>query len=976
MSHSVPSLPSTFASQVLFSTYYLALVDDYDPVKSGMTAFETAEMNAALALVPRSGTTKLFAVNSGNWNTAGNWYPSGVPGANAKVCIPEGCACTYNKSDSSTKLFTLRVDGTLKGDISMSTAMLFDTMVITQLGNFIDGTRTAPVPQTYTHEWIIATSNGLVDVSWDTFFQSRGVISLGHTDLWGAPKTEFLEVATRTAPDTGATSLALAFAPTNWIVGDEIVIGATRYDGASWNGFTTVYGPLQNEKRTLTSSSGVNLGWSGGLTYSHVAPPTSLGNPLVPRAFVANLTRNIVFRPDDANSPIHHRGHTMQMHNPAGWSARNVEFRNLGRTAKHGGYQSRIVSSNAGALANAALPLSGSAFWNGSAISFGPTFLIRMTFTATGSGAITITGTDEDGNSQVETVNYASGFSSEIRNTKYFLTITEIKFSTAFASTLPRIEIEARARQMNENGVRDLQTGSAVYTTIKNTVNLQGRYPFHWHKMGVLGAILLDPPVLDGCSIHRSPGWGVSQHQTHGIIKNCVTYDCRGAGFVGEDGNETGMWQDDISIHCIGIDDGPNKDAYDLINKDPARVGLGFGYTGRMIHVSGCIGIGMPLAHAFNARLSPISVLPAQLDQPTSVRGLTAVSTEEIPLGHFSDNQGIACYGGHDVIKAGPEQQYDLRTPIKRFKSWSCGTGINITYTSHYSMIDCVSLVGYVDGGLYPYFTAQALYVNSSDQAFVNSILDGAAYGIDLHHTATNAPFTTDPLNGRFVVNPTFLNCTNQYNDFNGSIDTIYATGDLNSDPMTLTGLTIAGGYLTGTKHDELGDTPFPFGQDAFPINYTRLLAAYGYYVDGANKYVMTDEWFSSRLTGVMDKVIFPVDVTGQSLGAYTNHGATNLSNNTPPVFSDFSVSVTRNTNKTVNLLALASGNSIRFGGFQRPMKTNLINNGDGTITLVPLIDENYTESCYIWIDDVNGNTTRALMTINVNGRRYRLTTS
>lgn len=54
-------------------------------------------------------------------------------------------------------------------------------------------------------------------------------------------------------------------------------------------------------------------------------------------------------------------------------------------------------------------------------------------------------------------------------------------------------------------------------------------------------------------------------------------------------------------------------------------------------------------------------------------------------------------------------------------------------------------------------------------------------------------------------------------------------------------------------------------------------------------------------------------------------------------------------------------------------MKTQVVDNGDGTITLVPAPDENYTEVIYVWIDDQNANTTRTTMTVNVNKRAIYL---
>lgn len=965
------SLPSSFASQELYSTYYLAQPDDYDPVKSGMTAFEEAEMDAAMALVPRASITKLFAVNSGTWNTAGNWYPSGVPGAGDEVCIGEGCVCTYDLDAPTTELNWVRVDGELKTDTTVDTAMLFDTMVITPLGTFRDGTRAKRVDSSKTHEWIIATSNGLIDVSWDTFMQSRGIICIGRADVWASYKTPYLEVVSYTGPAAAATSLELEEEPTGWLVGDEIVIGATRLVGLD-------LGVPTNEKRTIATISGADITWTGGLTHSHAGPQGSTGRTDM-KCYVANLTRNVVFKPDDPDAPIHHRGHLMQMHNQLGWSMRDAEIQNLGRTAKHSRNDPILVYGASGVTPASAVDLTSSDYWVGgsSAIIFGPSFTIRSRpFTAAGSGTLDVVGTDELGNAQTENIAYSSGGGSTAVGVKYFLTVTSITPTTEVTGI--NIYIDARSRQVNENGVRNLETGSPVHTAINNKTNVQGRYPFHWHKLGISGAILTAPPILDGVTIHSSPGWLFAQHQTHGDIKNCVGYDAPGAGFVAEDGNETGLWQDCISFHHMGNSDGTHKDSYDAAHKDPARSGAAFAFTGRLIRTTGCIAVGAHAGFSFNARLSEAAsgvgdlyLTAAQVEQPTGLRGRTAnIFVRETPIAHFDRNKGIAVSKGVSVVKSGARQDNDLRSILSNFVCWSTVSAQHLEYTSHYtsSNYDCVE--GHLD--FTPVQTpGMGFFTNAWDQSIVNPVIDGFKYGIDLDHDNTTVAFETDPLNGRDIVNPTFRALrTSDYLNYNADIDNIYATGDLNSDPISLS-CTASSTGVSGTKSDELGTIVHLSGQETGLHTRSTLLTTYGYYVNTPDdkKYVMTDEWFSSRLTGEMKKIRLPVEVTDLALGSYTNNGNMDLSNDTPPTFADFSVSLTRNTNKTIDILALASGNTISFGGFQMPKKTFLINNGDGTITAIPVADENYTETCYVWVDDVNGNTTRATMTINVNKR-------
>ncbi len=50
------------------------------------------------------GGQKAFNVASGNWNTAGNWLPSGIPAATDTVTIPSGRVCTINATASCASL--------------------------------------------------------------------------------------------------------------------------------------------------------------------------------------------------------------------------------------------------------------------------------------------------------------------------------------------------------------------------------------------------------------------------------------------------------------------------------------------------------------------------------------------------------------------------------------------------------------------------------------------------------------------------------------------------------------------------------------------------------------------------------------------------------------------------------------------------------------------------------------------------------
>jgi hypothetical protein len=1033
-----PGLPSSFASQVIFSNYYLSLVDDYDPVKTGMTAGENAEMAAALLLVKRGSVTKLFAVDSGTWNNAANWYPNGVPGANANVCIPEGTVCTYDLNDSTTKLFTVRVDGTFQADPTIDCAILFDTMVITPLGTRRSGTLASPVPADKTHQYIIATSNGEIDVgphAWDTFFQSRGIISIGLSDDHGYKKNGYFEAVSPAVPVAGATSLQLNAVPTGWLVGDSIVICSTvgfRYfslGGASYTG--TAFPDFQDEERTITSITGSTISWTGGLTWSHIGP-TGVTNRQDCKCYVINLTRNIVFRPDNASADLNHRGHTMQMHNYNGWKARGAEFRSLGRTSKLGGSTKGIIARGWGTLAaGVSMDLTASPHWDvtKSAIYIGTSFNVTWGLVAPDQTIpmyITIVGKDELGAplTDIITIQTFAGFSTrENRVLKYFLTVTSISFSQTYtAATFPFMFISNTGRQMNEKGLRDLRTAAGadtVYTDVTTHSNVQSRYPFHWHKLGVVGNILLNAPYLDSCSIHDSPGWLVAQHQTHANIRNCVGYKAHGSGFVSEDGNETGVWLNNISVNHFGDGDTTFKAGPPVRNLDTAVQGVAFWATSRIMRLvnniaGSCLG-GFVFETRFASPTSHELLFDQAMSCQTCFRGnvgpgssVSAMDAQWTIIEGFSGNIGFALSDGFLVSKSNNAHNHALTTVLKNYKAWSTsGSGINITYTSHYNMndIDCFAGRQMDDYAGTSYSSRASAYgifqgTNSTGMRWIRFTSEGYSSGFAPGHDSTSGdPATFSESNNIVIVDAVFRDCgVNYYDGSPGQpaikilpYDIVVSSSSLSQITATLTNpvmtVDVPGqrygvqGTLTDTFSTYYLSGPIEsfsygiFGSETVE----RYLQRDGYWVDVSDgkPYLLADEWFSDRLTGINDKIKIPINVSSSdtyipSMSPYTNNGSCDLSNHTKPVFNDFTVIITQNENRIVDIIGRATGSHVKYGLCKQPLKSTIVDNKNGTITIVPFPNETYTETTEIWVDDNNGNTTRATMTI-IFGQRLTL---
>ena len=70
-----------------------------------------------------------YAVGSGNWSNPAIWHDGVVPSNGARVLIPIGVKVTVDRQ-ISTRLATVRVDGTLSFSTTANTELRVDTMVV------------------------------------------------------------------------------------------------------------------------------------------------------------------------------------------------------------------------------------------------------------------------------------------------------------------------------------------------------------------------------------------------------------------------------------------------------------------------------------------------------------------------------------------------------------------------------------------------------------------------------------------------------------------------------------------------------------------------------------------------------------------------------------------------------------------------------------------------------------------------------
>ncbi|MEM1164871.1 MAG: G8 domain-containing protein [Planctomycetota bacterium] len=292
-----------------------------------------------LDLLPH-GQEDALAVQDGAWSAPATWggtADADLPQPGDSVRIPMGVTVIYDMLDDgdgagsdSTRFDTIRVDGTLSWSTERSTRLFVDTLFSSPTGIVIIGADAAPVPTGVTAE-IVIIADQVMDPAADPHQLGRGVIPHGRTRIVGADKTDFAALAGDA--HAGDTTLALAEPPVGWAAGDLLVLGGTFYDPAGSDADNSRF---HDEVLEVVSVDGSTVTFTNtapgidGLRWDHARPNGRFFDPSDLTIYVANLTRNIVFRSElDPGSPEltdarlvpgtfmdTRRAHMMAMHTP------------------------------------------------------------------------------------------------------------------------------------------------------------------------------------------------------------------------------------------------------------------------------------------------------------------------------------------------------------------------------------------------------------------------------------------------------------------------------------------------------------------------------------------------------------------------------------------------------------------------------------------------------------------------------------
>ena len=251
----------------------------------------------------------------GAWSNPATWGGT-LPGPDSGVTIPAGKTVTL---DAQVSVRNITVMGTLLcADKDLKIAA--NWVMVHAPGKLECGT--AARPFTKRLEIVLNAKDETENVMGmgTKFLGAMG----GTIELQGLAKTSWTKLSATVAP--GATQLQVLEA-NNWRVGDRIVIAPTDFD------------PLEAEERTVRAVNGTGLTLDRPLEHQHwgrVQTLTGTGETMDQRAEVANLTRNITVRGENAAGSTF-GGHVMFMQASTARLS-NVEVTGMGQLGKLGRY--------------------------------------------------------------------------------------------------------------------------------------------------------------------------------------------------------------------------------------------------------------------------------------------------------------------------------------------------------------------------------------------------------------------------------------------------------------------------------------------------------------------------------------------------------------------------------------------------------------------------------------------------------------
>lgn len=523
-------------------------------------------------------------------------------------------------------------------------------------------------------------------------------------------------------------------------------------------------------------------------------------------------------------------------------------------------------------------------------------------------------------------------------------------------------------------------------TAPKSTSNVKGRYPIHLHQSGFPADDVA--PVIRGAAVWGSPGWGIGQHAGNAFLFQNNTWNTFGAGFVAESGNEIGAWVENTAIKATGVNH-IVKDAGDVSAFDLGRTGDGFWLQSRSVRLHRNLAVGMTggmgyvYFHRNNDLGSALPLIPAfsasTLCMPATMR-FKPQPIEAPQIAQFTDNEVIASEVGFHVVKPRPIEPHDIRSMIDGFHAWEVARGVELTYTSRYTVLNSL-LIGAKAA------TASIgveFGMNTYDLAVANSKIAGFDYGVHLLKGATR-PFTA---NSRYTIAGVSYSGIRKQDLLNEDPTDQILAAMPKAVPATIAFKWGAGPvvpatsalyvYVGGVKADSSGNTDYPIATQEFLVNYTNfkgLAAERGYHrLTSGGRALVIPEFYSDRLTGEIFQTSFVMKPNHYFAwpsklndGSPADQGSLDLKAG-PPTARNDSASVSANGSTTIRALANDATNDGKLlaAGYAPARNGNVVQLANGDFRYTPFPDFKGADQFDYWIRNRQGVPARATVAITV----------
>lgn len=627
--------------------------------------------------------------------------PSPIPGAGANVLISLGSVVIVD-GQFNAPLHTIRDDGMLRFDPHANTLLSVDTLIVEQEGTFQMGTdpsQADPLSPTKMGQRIdadktaqvIFTDTGPIDLNWDPFQYSRGLVSHGEVSIFGSTVTSYEQlVVDAKAHDT---TLVLAAKPTGWKVGDRLVLtGDTATDA---NG-------VNHDEEVQIASIGLT---ADGHTSVTIIDPTNTNAPSYPKGDF-NLDQAVTGADILAASRALSNLRTFQTSH----SLSDADLRFLADVNGDGQITNADLTTLLKLLKQGTQPAS--TLWTGlqfdhpvisgyvADVTRNATFASQNVTTISERGQVMFMHNDDV---HVD----AAGFYGLGRTDKRIPIDDPVlspdpdhpgKFTTdkIDPTTGQRVIVPV----LDANGKPVVINGTAQMQPVRTGLNPRGRYAVHFHRTGVDEGS--DPATIADSSVVDTPGWGIVNHSSNVDVDGNVVFNAVGAAYATEAGDEIGRFDGNIAIHSVGS--GMSNDSRSNV-QDFGHAGNGFWLQGGNVSVTNNIVAGQRAAGfvfysvgldqaGLGATKIPVDDL---VDQSWAAPGQTMVGVQTVPLRKFDGDIAFACDQGLQIeytLQGVDGQHADQRNIIENFTTFDDSRiGIS-TFYSGWAVFKNVNIIG------------------------------------------------------------------------------------------------------------------------------------------------------------------------------------------------------------------------------------------------------------------------------------------